>query len=132
VVGDDGEMGPKMNIEYERKAGETFTMDPFANGMRVGMLLQPAGAATGNRLTKISFKHCTGPTLEKEVTIVVDAATKALPLLELTNLAQKDAAEALVKKTVHPPYSPGSPTLQALAGSFLPAGQDQLDRTHLS
>ena len=73
-----------MNIVYERKAGETFTMGPFANGMRVAMLLQPkAGAATGNRLTKVRFRHRTGPMLQKEVTIVVDAAAKAPPLLEL-------------------------------------------------
>jgi hypothetical protein len=129
VVGDDGVRGKKMKIVYERKAGETITMGPFANGMRVGLLLQPeARAASGNRLTTIRFKHCTGHTLEKEVTTVVDAATKAPPLLELMTLAQKDAAEALVEKTVQPPYSPGSPNLQTLAGSFLP-GQDTRELT---
>jgi hypothetical protein len=82
VVGDDGVRGSKMTIEYsQRKAGETLTMGPFANGMRVALLLQPmASAGSGNRLTTVRFKHCTGHTLEKEVTTVVDAATKALPL----------------------------------------------------
>ena len=130
VVGDDGVRGKKMKIEYERKAGETFTMMPFANGMQTGMLLQPmAEAGSGNRLTAVRFKHCTGNTLGKEVTIVVDAATKAAGLLDLMTLAQDDAAEAMDEKTVQPPYSPGSPNMETLAGSFLPAGEDTHELT---
>jgi hypothetical protein len=122
--------GKKMKIEYERKAGETFTMMPFANGMQTGMLLQPkASEASGNRLTVVRFKHCTGNTLGKEVTIVVDAATKAAGLLELMTLAQHDAAEAMDEKTVQPPYSQGLPNMQTLAGSFLPAGEDTHELT---
>jgi hypothetical protein len=58
------------------------------------------------------------------VIIAVDAATKAVPLLQLMALAQKDAAATLVgDETVQPcppPYTPGVPALGTLAGgSFL-------------
>jgi hypothetical protein len=63
VAGDDGQMGQKMKVVYKREAGETVTIGMFANGMQVGMLLQPnTAAATGNRLTGVRFKHCTGAT----------------------------------------------------------------------
>jgi hypothetical protein len=119
-------MAPKMKVVFKREAGGAFTMGMFANAMQVGMLLQPT--------TKRSSIHCESTqqrplqalhrrraTQAEEVAIVVDAATKAVPLLKLMELAQTDAAAALVDETAQPPYSPGVPALESLAGSFLPA-----------
>ena len=108
-----------MEVEYKRKGGEALTMGPFASGMQVEVLLQPKAAeATGNRATHknplqaSSFKRCTAATKQKKVVIVVDAATKAVPLLQLMAMAQK-GAEVLVDEEVQPrqpPYIPGDPT----------------------